>query len=181
MSEPGHNSQLTENERKALFFHHLRKRMAHNEAMEEIKAARKADGKTAQADGLVLGDLDYAIKTIEADEKKTVTDRFIAHGEILTWLGLAPGFQADLFRDRAPAVERIEGQGELAGLAAKERSSGYEGGSDEDQAWLRGYDRGQAIVRDNFLAAMEKVNAAAAEDADADFPDDDEERPEAAE
>ena len=181
MSEPGegHNSQLTENERKALFFHHLRKRMDHDRAIAELKAARKADGKLAQADEIALGDLDYAIKAIEADEKATVTDRFLAQGEILTWLGLAPGFQADLFRDRAPAMERIEGQGELAGLAAKERASGYEAGCDEDQAWLRGYDRGQAIVRDNFQAAMEKINAAAAEAADPDFPDD--EQQEAAE
>lgn len=157
----GHNSgDLTENERKALFFHHLRKRMAHNKELTEINAAKKADGKTAQADGVVLGNLDYAIKALGTDDKGIVTDRFMEQGEILTWLGLTPGFQTDMFRDRAPAIEKIEKQGELAGLAALERSSGYGPGSDEGATWLRGYDNGQKIMRDNLEAAMTKKNAA---------------------
>ena len=157
---PGHNSgEVTEAERKSLFFHHLRKRMAHNADLAEINAAKKADGKTAQADGIVLGDIDYAIKAIDADDKKTITDRFVAEGEILTWLGLSTGFQSDLFRDRAPAMERIAKQGELAGYAAKERSSGYGPGSDEDTAWLAAYDDAQKKMQVDLLAAMEKANA----------------------
>lgn len=168
----GHNSQLTENERKALFFHHLRKRTGHNGQLAQINAAKKADGKLAQADGIVLGDLDYAIKAINADDKATVTDRFLAHGEVLSWLNLTPGFQSDLLRDRAPAIERIEGEGELAGLAGKDPESSYDKGSDEDQAWLRGWHRGQAIMRDNLKNAMEKINADAdREEGDPDFPD----------
>ncbi|MER8827206.1 hypothetical protein NKH73_14050 [Mesorhizobium sp. M0938] len=157
----GHNSkELTEAERKALFFHHLRKRMAHNGNVAEANAAKKADGKIAQADEIVLGDLDYAIKALSADDKKTVTDRFVAEGEILAWLGLSTGFQSDMFRDRAPAIEKIERAGELAGLAALDRTSGYGTGSDEDTRWLAGYDKGQATVRDNLEAAMLKRNAA---------------------
>lgn len=168
----GHNSQLTENERKALFFHHLRKRMSHISKAAEINAAKKADGKVAQADGIVLGDMDYAIKAINADDKATVTDRYLAHGEVLSWLNLTPGFQSDLLRDRAPAIERIEGEGELAGLAGKDPESSYDKGSDEDQAWLRGWHRGQAIMRDNLKNAMEKINSEAEEETgDPDFPD----------
>lgn len=158
----GHNSgELTEAEEKALFFHHLRKREQHNGAIKAAQDAKKSDGKLAQADGIVLGELDYASKAIGADDKKTITDQFGAFGKILSWLGLISGYQSDLFKDRAPAVERIEGEGELAGLAARDRESGYSAGSDEDQAWLRGYDRGQGIVRDNLEAAMTKRNAAA--------------------
>ncbi|MFC6487336.1 hypothetical protein [Nitratireductor sp. GCM10026969] len=177
----GHNSELTENERKSLFFHHLRKRMEHNRRIDEAKAEKKADGKIAQADDVVLGDLDYAIKALNADDKATITERFIAEGEILSWLGLTPGFQTDLLRDRAPAIERIEKQGELAGLAAKDRESGYGPGSDEDQAWLRGYDNGQAIMRDNLEAAMTKKNAVANGDDGDEEPFPDEEPAEAAE
>lgn len=167
----GHNSKLTENERKALFFHHMRKRMAHNHDLAEINSVKKADGKTAQADGIVLGDLDYAIKALNADDKATVTDRYLSQGEVLTWLNLVPGFQTDLLRDRAPAIDRIEGEGELAGLAGKDPKSPHEQGSNEDAAWLRGWDKGQAIMRDNLQSAMEKINADAAEDSDPDFPD----------
>lgn len=163
----GHNSgELTEAEEKALFFHHLRKREQHNAAIKAAQDAKKSDGKLAQADGVVLGELDYASKAIGAEDKKTITDQFGAFGKILSWLGLINGYQSDLFKDRAPAIERIEGEGELAGLAARDRESGYEAGCDEDQAWLRGYDRGQAIVRDNLQAAMEKRNAEKRDDAD---------------
>lgn len=172
MTKIGDNSQLTEAERKALFFHHLRKRMAHNAELAEVNAAKKADGKTAQADGIVLGDLDYAIKAINADDKATVTDRFLAHGEVLAWLNLTPGFQSDLLRDRAPAIERIEGEGELAGLAGKDPQSPHDNGSDEDAAWLRGWERGQQIMRDNLVSAMEKLKSDVDRDhGEPDFPD----------
>jgi len=158
----GHNSggELTEGQRKALFFDHLRKRMAHNARIKEHQDAKKDDGKLAQADHIVLGDLDYAIKAITADDKKTVTDRFVAEGEILTWLGLSSGFQTDMFRDRAPAIERIEKDGELAGYAAKERVSGYPEGTDEDNRWLNAYDAAQKQMAVDLQAAMEARNAA---------------------
>lgn len=161
MATIGDNSrELTDQEQKALFFWHLRKREQHDKAIKAAQAAKKSDGKLAQADGVVLGELDYASKAIGAEDKKTITDQFGAFGRILNWLGLLPGYQTDIFVDRAPAVERIENEGELAGLAARERVSGYAEGSDEDTHWLAGYDRGQAIVRDNFQSAMEKRNAA---------------------
>lgn len=158
---PGHNSRdLTDAEEKALFFHHLRKREQHNAEIKAAQAEKKSAGKLAQADGIVLGELDYASRAIGAEDKKTITDQFGAFGKILSWLGLVHGYQSDLFTDRAPALERIERDGQLAGLAARERESGYAEGADEDSAWLRGYDRGQAIVRDNLQSAMEKRNAA---------------------
>ncbi len=190
-AQPGHNSNdLTEDQRKALFFHHLRKRAVHNAKLKELGDAKKADGKLAQADKVVLGDLDYAIKAIGADDKKTVTDRFVAEGEILGWLGLSSGFQSDMFRDRAPAVERIEKQAELAGYAGLERVSGYAEGSDEDTRWLASYDAAQAKAQADFLIVMEKANAAKAGDElikggdDEPFPDpdnDDQQSVEAAE
>jgi hypothetical protein len=161
----GHNSgDLTEDEEKALFFHHLRKREECDARVKEAQADKKSAGKLAQADGLAIADLDYASRALNAEDKKTITDRFGSFGRILNWLGLLPGYQSDLFTDRQPAIERITGEGELAGLAARERTSGYGPGSDEDRAWLTGYDRGQEIVRENFQAAMEKRNAAAARD-----------------
>ena len=156
MAEAGDNIKA-ENERKSLFFHHLRKRMASNADIKEAQESKKLDGKIAQADGYALDDLDKAIQAIEAEDKSKITDSYIRHGEILEWLGLVPSFEPDMFRDRMPMIERREKQGELAGLANKPRESGFSKGGDDDQAWLRGFDRGQAMFNQNIGPAMEKA------------------------
>lgn len=180
MSKIGDNSALTENEEKALFFHHLRKDAEHQAVIKAAQAARKADRKLAQAEGIVLADLDYAQRAINADDKGIITARHLQQSKINFWLGLSSGYQTDLFIDRAPGIERIEKEGEQAGFLAADRFSPYEAMSDEDQAWLRGYDRAQKIMAENLQSAMEKVNAAAKEgdeliqsaDADDPFADD---------
>lgn len=59
----------------------------------------------------------------------------------------------------------IEAEGEVAGLAARDRDGhGYPAGSTEAESWLHGYDRGQKTMRDNLEAALEKNNAAKAEE-----------------
>ncbi|MER9912830.1 hypothetical protein NKJ71_19580 [Mesorhizobium sp. M0050] len=155
-AEAGDNIKA-ENERKSLFFHHLRKRIGWNGDIKEAQESKKLDGKIAQADGYALDDLDKAIQAIEAEDKSKITDSYIRHGEILEWLGLVPSFEPDMFRDRMPAVERREKQGELAGLANKPRESGFAKGGDDDQAWLRGFDRGQATFNQNIGPAMERA------------------------
>lgn len=163
----GHNSrELTELEEKALFFDCVRRDLAHQAKIKELQDARKADRKIAQSYNIVLADMDYAIRAMTAEDKGTITARHLQQSKINFWLGLTSGYQSDLFVDRAPGIERIEKEGERAGFLAAERLSPYEAMSDEDQAWLRGYDGAQAVMRDNLQSAMEKANAAQAEDED---------------
>ncbi len=161
----GHNSkELTEAEEKALFFYHVRKDL---EALAVIKAAqaeRKSIRKLIQADGIALAEVDYAEHAMTAEDKGAVTDRHIKQDRILYWLGLTAGHQPDLFIDRAPAIERIEKEGERAGWRAIERTSPYAPGSDETAAWERGYDKAQAEAAKNLESAMTKRNAAKASD-----------------
>jgi hypothetical protein len=155
-AEAGDNSKAQE-ERKALHFHHVRKIMAIEDQIAELRVDLKAASKTAQADGIERGDLDFTIKAISAEDKAKISDRYVRHGEILEWLGMIPSFEPDMFRDRMPAVERREKQGELAGLANKPRESGFAKGSDDDHSWLRGYDRGQETFKENIVSALEKA------------------------
>lgn len=155
-AEAGDNLKA-ENEQKALHFHHVRKIMAIEDQIAELKADLKSASKTAQADGIEKGDIDFTIKAISAEDKGKISDRFVRHGRILEWLGMVPSFEPDLFRDRMPAIERREKQGELAGLANAPRESGFAKGSDDDQAWLRGFDRGQATFNQNIGPAMERA------------------------
>lgn len=159
----GHNSgALTENEEKALFFYHVRKDMASKAKLKEIQAQIKADRKLAQADSIALSRIDFAEKALDADDKTTITQRVNDQLKIMEWLNIIPPPSGDLFADRAPKEEKIEGQGEIAGLSAGEgitRTSPYAPNSPDDQAWLRGWDRGQAIMRDNLEKAMSKKRA----------------------
>lgn len=167
MTTSGHNSrELTELEEKALFFDCVRKDIAHQAKIKELQDARKADRKIAQSYNIVLADMDYAIRAMNAEDKGTITARHMQQSKINFWLGLTSGYQSDLFIDRAPGLERIEKEGERAGFLAAERVSPYEKGSDEDQAWHRGYDAAQKVMADNLEAAMTKANAAKAEDGD---------------
>jgi hypothetical protein len=158
----GHNSgDLTENEERALFFHHVRKEIAHQAKIKERQEARKADRKLAQADDIVLADIDYAVRAMNAEDKGTITARHLQQSKINFWLGLTSGYQTDFFVDRAPGLERIEKEGERAGYLATERVSPYAKGSDEDESWHRGYDAAQKVMADNLQSAMEKRNAQA--------------------
>ena len=161
MSKIGDNSKLTDEERRSLFIHHLKKRQAVEAKIKDLQAEKKDLGKEAQLDGFVIGDLDYALKALAAEDKKTITNTFLARGEILAWLNLTPGFQPDLFMDRAPAMEAIENKGFTAGLMAEQRVSGYAPKSDEDKVWTKGYDAGQKHQQKALKEAMDKRNAEA--------------------
>lgn len=155
-AEAGDNIKA-ENERKALHFHHVRKIMGIEDQIAALKADLKSASKTAQADGIEKGDIDFSIKIISAEDKTKISDRYVRHGEILEWHGLIPSFQPDMFRDRMPMIERREKQGELAGLANKPRESGFAKNSEDDQAWLRGFDRSQAMYNQTIVSALEQA------------------------
>lgn len=160
MAAIGDNSKvLTEAEEKSLFFFHLRKDMAVKAQIKSLQDKRKEDRKLCQADGFVLSRIDFAEKALDAEDKTTVTEKVNQQLKIMEWLKIIPGYNEDLFADRAPKEEKVEGQGEVAGLAAVERKSPYAPDSPDEKAWIRGYDRGQAIMRDNLETAMTKKNS----------------------
>jgi hypothetical protein len=157
----GDNSKaLTEDEEKALFFHHLRKDMATKAQIDDLQRQRKSDRKLCQADGFALSRLDFAQKALDAEDKTTVTQKVSDQLKIMEWLKIIPGYNEDLFADRAPKEERVEGQGEIAGLAGLDRVPPYSPDDADHQSWLTGWDRGQGILLKNLEAAMIKKNSA---------------------
>jgi hypothetical protein len=164
MAAIGDNSKvLTDNEEKAHLFGCYRKDAALKAKIAALTKQRKEERKVYTTEGVASSKLDFLDKALNADDKTTVTQKVADQMKIMVWVNLIPPPSTDLFADRAPKIERIEGEGEIAGLAAiegVERKSPYAPGSEDDKAWLRGWDRGQKIMQDDLQSAMTKINSA---------------------
>jgi hypothetical protein len=122
---------------------------------KELKAIRRA----AMDAGLSLADLDWAVRARELEPETVQADlkRRVQYAE---WIGLAPpGTQGDLFKEGAAALDAelaAENDGYRAGI---EGTGGpaleperYDTASDIGQARLRGWNKGQAVLHERFLA-----------------------------
>lgn len=172
MAEPGHNSELTDKERRALRMHHIRQIQAQKARVDEQRASYNQLRKTAKADGFKLSEIDAGLRLLELDDQSIFVDEIRELYGIAEDFGVLPkGDQLDMFADRRPIEDRAYDEGLAAGLGGKDRSPSYGPESAAGQAWMRGYDDGQQQMRDDLQSAMEKKNAAANEPEDDPFPD----------
>lgn len=153
----GDNSKLTEEERQALWSHHIRRKLAHRRKTEEHKADGKKLDADAKNDGFSKAELDDFLDLMTTDDPQKKVDKFNMLKRNRIRLGLiADDRNADLLADRVTNEQMIFAAGVEAGLAALDRVSKYGAASPEDKAWLSGWDEGQRIARDNLQSAMEK-------------------------
>ncbi|MEJ8571272.1 hypothetical protein [Microbaculum marinum] len=153
-------TELTAEERKSLHFHHYRRIAAKKDELDAIREEYKTLRKEAKADGLILADVDFMLKCAEIQDDSIVTDELRRRTEIAAWFALPVQYQADLFTGFSDAHDRIEKEGEAAGLAGRNVDShDYAKGSTEAEVYERGWDRGQKTMRDDLQAALEKNNA----------------------
>lgn len=158
MSIPN-TTELTEQERQALWGHHIRRQLATRRKLDEIKAEAKKNTADAKNDGFSKAELDDFLDLMTTDDPQKKVEKFNMMKRNRIRLGLIQDDRkGDLLADRVTNQEMIYAAGVEAGLAALDRVSKYSGGSDEDRAFLDGYDEGQRIARDNLQAAMEKKN-----------------------
>lgn len=157
----GHNSKLTEQEQQALWGHHTRQRVAIYHEQQAIKAKEAKLKADAKNDGISEKDLkDFIELTFSTDKQKKI-DEFSRRKRIMINSGLIPDDRGgDLLTDRVDKLGMIYAEGFQAGLAALDRVSKQNGGSDEDREWLRGWDDAQKLMLGNLQSAMEKRNAA---------------------
>lgn len=153
----GHNSKLTEAEHQALWGNHVRKKLSVRRRMEELKAEAKKLDADAKNDGFSKAELDDYLDCMTTDDQQKKIDKFNMLKRNRIRLGLiADDRNGDLLADRVTKQEMIFAAGVEAGLAALDRVSRYAAASDEDRAWIDGYDKGQSIMLDNLQSAMEK-------------------------
>lgn len=151
----GHNSDLSPDQRQALFIHHLTK-------IEELKAeVASAAGtlrsayKTAKADGILKKEIDFAIRLRTADEDEILEERR-REQQLAQWINHPLGTQADLFGhgdgvDRTPAVDKAAEAGKLAGMEGKRCEPPHHYQTEQAQAWIESWHIGQAaLIRDTI-------------------------------
>lgn len=166
MALQGHNSgELTPGEWKALKFDHFHKIAAQRVKLKAEQDEYKRLRKLAKADQIVLSDIDFMLKCSDIEDPEIVTERIKREAEIASWFALPIEFQSDMFGDhsREPAEDLARRQGRAAG-AAGVGSNPYDENTVQGRAWAEEWAAEQEAARDNLQSAMEKRNAAKAED-----------------
>ena len=160
-AKAGHNSELTEQEKQALWGHHVKKRIGIIRDLEGIKAREKALKADAKNDGISEKELKDFLDCMFTDDPQKKVDQFNMQKRNRIRLGLiADDRNADLLADRVTTEQMIYAAGVEAGLAGMDRISKYAAGSSEDRMWLDGHSEGQRILLENIASAMEKMLAA---------------------
>ena len=160
MAHDNTTNQPTAEERRALFFHHFRKIDDATRKMKEADAERKRLRKLAKADGIAIGDLDYALKIAAMEDTDAVVDELKRRTEIARWLALPVEFQADLFGVDSAAEDRAYDEGRVASATGKGVNP-YEKTLPQHGKWNEGFSDDQKRMQEALRASMDAANEAA--------------------
>lgn len=142
----GHNSQLTDDEKRALTLHHKRSYEAADALVEKAKADRTAVADLAKSDlgKGALADIKDMILAGNSKKMKTMLERA---QRLARWAGLAVGTAPQLFE--AAAVNRFE-DGKTAGMEGQSCEPPKGLAVDASQQWISGWHEGQTILASAF-------------------------------
>lgn len=146
-AKPGHNSKLSDDERRALTLHHKRMYEAADALVEKAKADRKAIGDQAKAD-LGKGALADIKDLIKASDEKVAKGNIERALRIARWMGLPVGTQVSMFD--APADDRALSEGRTAGMEGKPCDPPRHFAVTAHQQWIAGWHDGQSILASAF-------------------------------
>lgn len=171
----GHNgaaTELTDEQRRALFFYHLGRVKNKKAEAESVNGELRNTYKVAKADGYTKKEIDFAIRLEKADEHELMEERRRQH-EIATWMQHPVGVQLSLLDEpnRTPASERAEEEGFAAGSAGESCEPPFDS-HEPRQAWISGWHRGQKAILSVWESRQTPIEEAAA-DGDEERPDPD--------
>jgi ribosome modulation factor len=153
---PGHNSALTDDEKRALTLHHKTKYAEADALVEKAKADRTAIADLAKSD-LGKGALADIKDMILADNPKKMKAVLERAQRLARWAGLKVGSQPQLFE--AAQVDHAE-EGKTAGMSGVTCEPPKNLAQDARQAWINGWHEGQTIL----MAAFKKKRPTEAPD-----------------
>jgi uncharacterized protein (UPF0335 family) len=165
----GHN-ELTDEQKTALLLQGVVKIERMRAEMASINADIRNVRKTLKADGFTKAEVDYAI-FLRASKPEDATEQVRMQIRLAQWLAHPMGMQADLFGDgvdRTPSVERAYAEGKVAGMAGEAcvLPSKWAPGSEQAEAWVRGWHEGQAVLASGIKPIAESDDEPDAGEAD---------------
>ena len=151
----GHNSALSDDERRALTLHHKNLYEAADAIVEKAKADRTAVGDQAKADlgKGALADIKDMIAIKDETMLKANLERSL---RIARWLGAPVGTQMSMFD--MPQDARALEDGRTAGMEGKRCEPPQHLAVVDHQQWISGWHEGQTILASAFkkLKPMEE-------------------------
>lgn len=143
---PGHNSTLSDDEKRALTLHHKHAYEAADAIVEKAKAERTAIADLAKSDlgKGALADIKDMILADNPKKMKGVVERF---QRLARWSGLKVGTQPQLFE--AAQVDHAE-EGKTAGMSGSTCEPPKNLAHDASQKWIGGWHEGQTILMSAF-------------------------------
>jgi hypothetical protein len=164
---PGHNSQLTDDEKRALTLHHKRAYEAADALVEKAKDDRSAIADLAKSD-LGKGALADIKDMILADNPKKMKAVIERAQRLARWAGLKVGSQPALFE--AAQVDHAE-EGKTAGMSGATCEPPKNLAHDAAQKWIGGWHEGQTVLMSAFKKKRPIDGSPAAADGQIDLDD----------
>ena len=161
----GHNSTLTDDEKRALTLHHKRAYEAADALVEKAKADRTAIADLAKSD-LGKGALADIKDMIIADSPKKMKAVLERAQKLARWAGLKVGSQPQLFE--AAQVDHHE-EGKTAGMSGATCEPPKNLAQDAAQHWIGGWHEGQTVLMSAFKKKRPIDGAPAAVDGQIDL------------
>lgn len=147
---PGHNSEMTDEQRLRLLRGHMDKVAGLKTKIASLTGELRSTYKLAKGDGIPKWEIDFAL-SLEKDEDDAMLERRRRETELARLLNHPIGTQFDMFdSDPRPLRERALEDGKQAGLKGKDATPPHAAGTEAYDAWMEGWHASQAIMAAGF-------------------------------
>lgn len=148
------NSELTDDEKRALMLQHKRTYQDALQAKKDAASAFLAVCKKAKAEcgKEAIADIKDALLLETGEGQKAIAAEIARQHKVARWMGLPVGAEPLLFEatDRRPAVDVAYDHGKSAGMAGDTAQPPHDPSVPQYQRWLEGWHDGQEILASAF-------------------------------
>lgn len=157
----GAKPELTDAERQALHFQHVKTYQKALGAKKDADAKFKNACKVIKAEGGSVRAVKLTIDLQTPEGEAAFRARMAEEAEIAGWNGL--GVQIDLFADeRQPAEDRAFEEGRRAGMKGEPKKPPYDPSVPQYGKWMDGHAEGNAVLASEGFKKLTPVEQAAA-------------------